>query len=230
MVVVLLLVSLLLALICVLIPTPIGYYTTLLNSVGAPEFSPLPKPHNSTATSPIYLSQPSPLSIRKGDSYGPRIKKSVGVFSTYERVIGGSWCVTGVESHLSHLKFHEYHFTMALKKCVGIGAECTVSLRFLHPKNKVKATIPNQMSTQKLSSLIVQSKEKKTVHHEEKDCIVFWHEDFNKPIWCLSSYVKVDVKGPEETFFPLETRGGGGGGQAAQEGATDGSAPDSIVN
>ena len=146
-------------------------------------------------------------------------------------MIGGSWCVTGAESHPSHLKFHEDHFTMAPKKRVGIGAECTVSLRFLHPKNKVKATIPNQTSTQKLSSLIVQSKEKKTIRREEKDCIVFRHEDFNKPIWCLSSYVKVDVEGPEETFFPLETRpGGGGGGQAAQEGATDGGALDAIMN
>ena len=32
----------------------IRYYTTLLNSAGAAEFSPLPKPHNSTTTSPIY--------------------------------------------------------------------------------------------------------------------------------------------------------------------------------
>ena len=117
------------------------------------------------------------------------MKKSVGVFSTYEQVIGGSWCVTGAESHLSHLKFHEDHFTMAPKKHVGIAAECTVSLHFLHPKNKVKATIPNQTSTQKLSSLIVQSKEKKTIRREEKDCFVFRHEDFNEPIWCLSSYV-----------------------------------------
>ena len=58
---------------------------------------------------------------------------------------------------------------------------------------------------------------------------MFWHEGFNEPIWCLSSYVKVDVEGPEDTFFPLETRGGGGG-QAAQEGATDGGAPDGIAN
>ena len=144
-------------------------------------------------------------------------------------MIGGSWCVTGAKSHLSHLKFHEDHFTVAPKKRVGIVAECTVSLCFLHPKNKVKATILNQTSTQKLSSLIVQLKEKKTICREEKDCIVFWHEDFNEPIWCLSSYVKVDVEGPEETFFPLETRGGGGG-QAQQEGATDGSAPDGIAN
>ena len=56
-------------------PLGFGYYTALLNSAGAAEFSPLPKPHISTATSPIYLSQPSPLSIRKGDCYGPRIKK-----------------------------------------------------------------------------------------------------------------------------------------------------------
>ena len=34
----------------------------------------------------------------------------------------------------------------------------------------------------------------------------------------------------KKPFLSLETRGGGGGGQAAQEGATDGSAPDGIVN
>ena len=145
-------------------------------------------------------------------------------------MIGGSWGVTGAESHLSHLQLHEDHFTMAPKKHVGIGAECTVSLHFLHPNHKAKATIPNQTSTQKLSILIVQSKEKKTIWREEKDCIVFWHEDFNELIWCLSSYIKVDVEGPEETFFPLETRSGGGGGQAAEEGATDGGAPDGIAN
>ena len=49
------------------------------------------------------------------------------------------------------------------------------------------------------------------------------HVDFDEPIWCLSSNVKVDVEGPEETFFPL-------GGQAAQEEATDGDAPDGIMN
>ena len=65
---------------------------------------------------------------------------------------------------------------------------------------------------------------------------MFQHEDFNEPIWCLSSYVKVNVKGPEETFFPLEIRGGGGRRrcrhcrQAAQEGATDGGALDGIMN
>ena len=47
----------------------------MLNSVGAAEFSPPPKPHGSTTTRPLYLSQPSPLSLRKGDRYGPRIKK-----------------------------------------------------------------------------------------------------------------------------------------------------------
>ena len=145
-------------------------------------------------------------------------------------MIGGSLCVTGAESHLSHLQLHEDHFTMATKKHVGIGAECTVSLHFLHPNHKVKTTIPNQTSARKLPSLIVQSKEKKTIWREEKDCIVFWNEDFNELIWCLSTYIKVDVEGPEETFFPLETRSGGGGGQPAQEGATDGGAPDGIAN
>ena len=70
------------------------------------------------------------------------MKKSVGVFSTYEQVIGGSWCVTGAESHLSHLKFHEDHFTMAPKKHVGIAAECTVSLHFFAPQEQGESDNP----------------------------------------------------------------------------------------
>ena len=35
---------------------------------------------------------------------------------------------------------------MAPKKWLGVGAECTVSLRFLHPKDKFVEKIPNQVT------------------------------------------------------------------------------------
>jgi hypothetical protein len=52
---------------------------------------------------------------------------------------------------------------MATKKRLGVGAECTVSLRYLHPKDKVKQKIPNQTNAQKISGLVVQGKEEKII-------------------------------------------------------------------
>ena len=45
--------------------------------------------------------------------------------------------------------------TMAPKKRFGVGAECTVSLLFLHLKDKIAEKIPNQTMSQKLSVLVV---------------------------------------------------------------------------
>ena len=87
-------------------------------------------------------------------------------------------------------------------KRLGVGASCTVQLRFLHPKNKVKEVIQNQTATQQLNGLIVQSREVKSIHREDKECIIFRHEDFGgQLLWALERGVVVDIEGPEETFF-----------------------------
>ena len=95
----------------------------------------------------------------------------------------------------------------AQQKRLGVGASCTVSTRFLHPKNKVKEVIHNQTASQKLSGLIVQGKEEKTIQKAGKECVMFRHEDFGgKLIWALQHYVSIDVEGPPESFF--EAKGG----------------------
>ena len=87
-------------------------------------------------------------------------------------------------------------------KRLGVGASCTVRLRFLHPKNKVKEVIQNQTATQQLNGLIVQSREVKSICQEDKECIVFRHKDFGgQLLWALERGVVVDIEGPEETFF-----------------------------
>ena len=79
-------------------------------------------------------------------------------------------------------------------KRLGVGASCTVKLRFLHPKNQVKDN-PNQSSSQQLTGLIVQSKMEKIIRKVNKDCIVFRHEDFGgQLVWALQRYVQVDIK------------------------------------
>ena len=91
---------------------------------------------------------------------------------------------------------------MAPKKRLGVGAECTVSLRFLHPKDKIAEKIPNQTKSQKLSVLVVQERMEKPIRRKPMQCVVFRHEDFGgQPLWCMEKNVKVDVEGPKETFF-----------------------------
>ena len=112
-----------------------------------------------------------------------------------------------------------------------MGAECTVSLRFLHPKDKIAEKIPNQTKSQKLLVLVVQEKMEKPIRRKATQCVVFRHEDFGgQLLWCMEKYIKVDVEGPKETFFDAlhveamqgqeqatqsdNNGGGSGGGQA----------------
>ena len=77
----------------------------------------------------------------------------------------------------------------AQQKRLGVGASCTVSMRFLHPKNKVKKVIHNQTASQKLSGLIVQGNKEKTIRKAGKECVVFRHEDFGgQLIWALTAW------------------------------------------
>ena len=87
-------------------------------------------------------------------------------------------------------------------KWLVVGSSCTVRLRFLHPKNKVKEVIQKQTATQQLNGLIVQSREVKSIHQEDKESIVFQHDDFRgQLLWASERGVVVDIEGPEETFF-----------------------------
>ena len=103
---------------------------------------------------------------------------------------------------------HQKSVTMppaAQQKRLGVGASCTVRVRFLLPKNKVKEVIHNQMASQKLSGLIVQGKEEKTIQKAGKKCVVFRHKDFGgQLIWALQCYITIDFEGPPESFFDAE--------------------------
>ena len=91
---------------------------------------------------------------------------------------------------------------MAPKKRLGVGAKCTVSLCFLHPKDKIAEKIPNQTKSQMLLVRVVQERMEKPIRHKAMQCVMFRHEDFGgQLLWCMEKYVKVDVEGPKGTFF-----------------------------
>ena len=90
---------------------------------------------------------------------------------------------------------------MAPKKRLGVGAEGTLSLHFLHRRDKIAEKIPNQTKSQKLSVLVVQERMENPIRRKAMQCVVFRHEDFGgQLLWCMENYVKVDVEGPKETF------------------------------
>ena len=90
---------------------------------------------------------------------------------------------------------------MSPKKWLGGGAEFTVSLRFLHPKDKIAEKIPNQIKAQKLSVLVVQERVEKPICRKATQCVLFGHQSFGgQLLWCMEKYVKVDVEGPKETY------------------------------
>ncbi|KAL7578819.1 hypothetical protein ACA910_016040 [Epithemia clementina (nom. ined.)] len=103
------------------------------------------------------------------------------------------------------------------KKHLGVGAKCTVGLRYLHPKDKISQVIPNQTSSQKLTGLLVVGKELKPIRREPNECIVFRHEDFhNQPLWCVRNYVSINEEGPGQSFFEGEDERGAATAAAAQ--------------
>ena len=74
------------------------------------------------------------------------------------------------------------------------------------------------MASQKLSRLIAQGKEEKTIRKAGKVCVMFCHKDFGGHlIRALQRYVSVDVEGPPESFFEAE----GGAAAAAPAGEVE---------
>ena len=124
---------------------------------------------------------------------------------------------------------------MAPKKRLGVGAECTVSLCFLHPKDKIAEKIPNQTKAQKLLVLVVQERVEKPIQHKTTQCVMFRHEDFGgQLLWCMEKYLKVDLEGPKETFLEaihveatqgqeqaMQSNNNGGGSGGGQEEAIE---------
>ena len=93
----------------------------------------------------------------------------------------------------------EKPLTMAPWKQLGAGALCTVKLHFLHPKNKVKEVIPNQMASQELSGLIVQSQEFQAIQREQKECVIM--KILGDSLCGLFNTMYLLIEGAEDMLF-----------------------------
>jgi Transposase IS4 len=59
----------------------------------------------------------------------------------------------------------------------------------------------NQDHNEELAGMLVLQKEKKRVKKKEQSCVVFFHKDIDKEIYCVDQWCKVVTEGPKERFF-----------------------------
>jgi hypothetical protein len=89
-----------------------------------------------------------------------------------------------------------------LKLNLGIGAECKVLLKFLHPRKLINDLVINPTSNQRLERLLVIRQEQKTVNRKEQLCVVFRHDSCEgKELYVVAKYALITLEGAQEHFF-----------------------------
>ena len=97
---------------------------------------------------------------------------------------------------------------MRRKKKNGVGATCSVLIRFLHPRIDVVTQYPNAKFVDRLEGLITQSREVRKLNHRDQTVIVFRHNDFpNKMVYCNERYAKVIECGAPSQYFDDSSEG-----------------------
>ena len=90
------------------------------------------------------------------------------------------------------------------KKQQGVGAQCSILLKYLHPAQKIDQVIliNGREHKQQLHDCFVVSRETRNIKRKPKVCIVLKHESFGENlIYCAERYAKVKVEGEEDGLF-----------------------------
>ena len=91
---------------------------------------------------------------------------------------------------------------MPRKKKNGVGATCSVLIRFLHPRQQVVDRYPNASFSDRLDGLIAQRRILKKVSQKDQIVILFRHDNFpNLLVHTVERYAKVLEEGPACDFF-----------------------------
>mmetsp|Transcript_13949 Transcript_13949/g.33457 ORF Transcript_13949/g.33457 Transcript_13949/m.33457 type:complete len:220 (+) Transcript_13949:4339-4998(+) len=85
---------------------------------------------------------------------------------------------------------------------LGVGAICTVKLKYLHPRRVVDSLYTNAPHGTTVRDLLVLSEEKKRVNGKEQVVILLRHESFSPhDVYAVKRWCNVTVEGPEEALF-----------------------------
>ena len=91
---------------------------------------------------------------------------------------------------------------MSTRLQAGVGAECSVLIKLLHPRKLVSDTLMNWEDNERLVGLVAIKKEKRSVNRKDQDCIIFRHDRFlNQELYCTSKFCKVLKEGSRVDFF-----------------------------
>ena len=86
----------------------------------------------------------------------------------------------------------------------GVGAKCSVLVKFLHPTKFVKSVITNVTKGQKEFDLIIVRKEEKVVNRRKQTVVVLRSDDTkwkNEEVYCCERYATVLKEGDAADFF-----------------------------
>jgi hypothetical protein len=92
------------------------------------------------------------------------------------------------------------------KKQQGVGAHCSVLLKYLHLKQKINEVIPlnARRNKQELDECVVVSRETRNIKRKPKICIVLKHESFSdNHIYCAERYASSIAESLEETVIHI---------------------------
>jgi hypothetical protein len=91
---------------------------------------------------------------------------------------------------------------MVKKLRLGVGAKCSVMIKYLRPSKLVKDTLINRTDRERVKDLLAIRKEVKRSREKEQMCAVFRHSLFeNKEIYAVLCWVKVEQEGPAHSFL-----------------------------
>ena len=69
--------------------------------------------------------------------------------------------------------------TMPEKLRLGIGAQCTVNVKYLHPANLISEMYPNKTVHKIVENLLVIKQDTRNVNKRHQSAIIFCHDAFN---------------------------------------------------
>ena len=90
---------------------------------------------------------------------------------------------------------------MPKKLRAGVGAICSVSMDYLHPRRQVEEKLPNADKGRRLEALTAIRKEIRRVTTRDQEVMVFRHDDFNCELYSCLRWVKVLQEGPADQLF-----------------------------
>ena len=94
---------------------------------------------------------------------------------------------------------------MVRKKKHGVGANCNVLMKYLHPAKYISEKFPNYTKRDRLQNCIAFRQEIKTVNKKNQLVILLRHEDHDgQEVYAVKRWVKVVTEGAPEHIFVEE--------------------------